>query len=310
MTLSKLNFSKNWDRLKNYFLVESGGKRILALKRAGVYSCTLFALSTIVMAWFGPKTDRTFYQQTSERQKFEEDKVPGVIANAMAQLFLSGKRKQAEDKKNEANKKQRQASIRYLAPQVVGMKPNVPRSIRQGAKLVGFLLSAIDTRVPAPVRVRILQGGEVNGVAIEAGSVLTGQFSYSGTGKLLHINFSRIDTVDGEPKRIQAQALNVGNYSPGIIGEEHSDTEVKVAAQMGLTMFAGMTDVLTEKESLGITANGVQAKPTMKNALLQGLSKSAQDRANQTASEISSTKDYLTISEGKEMIIELTEDFK
>jgi hypothetical protein len=85
---------------------------------------------------------------------------------------------------------------------------------------------------------------------------------------------------------------------------------MKLAAGMGLTMFSGMADVLTEKESLGLSANGVQAKPTMKNALLQGLSRAAQDEAGRTQSEIASQKDYVVIPEGKEMIIQLTEDFQ
>lgn len=304
-----LNLKDGLNRLRDYFVEVSGGKRVLLLRRIGIYGGVGIFVLTALTALFGPKPDRTFYGQTSSRQKVD-DEVPGYVSNAMAQLFINGKKKQTEAQRADAMAKQKRTSIRYFASQLIGPKANVPRSIQSGAKLVGFLLNAIDTRAPSPVRVRISQGGEVNGVEIAQGSVLSGQFSYPGDGDQLYITFSRIDTPEGEPKRIQAQALNAGTYTPGILGESHSDSSAKTAAQVGLTMFAGMTDVLTEKESLGATYGGVQAKPTMKNALLQGLSRSAQDRANQTASEIGSAKDYLIVPEGKEMIIELTEDFK
>jgi hypothetical protein len=48
----------------------------------------------------------------------------------------------------------------------------------------------------------------------------------------------------------------------------------------------------------------------MSNALLQGLSKASQDQASRTASEIEQERNYVIIPEGKEMIIELQEDFK
>lgn len=150
----------------------------------------------------------------------------------------------------------------------------------------------------------------MGGVEIERGSVLSGQYSYPGAGEKIFLSFMRLDTPEGDPKKVQAQALDSGSYTTGITGEVFSDKGTKVAASLGLTMFSGMADVLTEKESLGFSQNGVQAKSTMKNALLQGLSRSAQEQTGRMASEIGSSKDYLVVPEGKEMIIELTEDFK
>ena len=75
-------------------------------------------------------------------------------------------------------------------------------------------------------------------------------------------------------------------------------------------MFAGMADVLTEKESLGFSMNGVQPKPTMKNATLEGLSRAAQDETNRTRDGITNQKDYVVVPEGKEMLIELVEDLE
>lgn len=302
-----------WVNAENYFLQASGGKTILVLKRAGLVLGGGLLMLAVFMAWSGPKDDKTFYLQTSQPQKDHKktsDEIPGAVSSAIASLFDVGKKKMVDEKKNAETKKQRKVAIKYFAPQIIGGKTNVAKSIRSGAKLVGFLLNAIDTRSSSAVRVRIAQGGEMGGVEIEKGSVLTGQFSYSGSGDRIFVSFIRLDSPDGEPRKIQAQALDSGDYTAGVSGVVHSDGGAKTAASLGLTMAAGMADVLTEKESLGFSQNGVQAKSTMKNALLQGLSRSAQDQTGRMASQINSVKDYVIIPEGKEVIIELTEDFK
>jgi hypothetical protein len=292
--------------LTSYFTQTSGGKTILLLRRAGVVTGGAFLALTLVMAWLGPAQDRTFYTQTrnSESGQANQPEIPGRINQAIVALFNSGKRK------NEAAQKNRKAAIKYLAPQVLGAKVGSQRTMRSGAKLVGFLVAPIDTRSPAAVRARISRGGESGGVEIAAGSVLTGQYSYGGTGDRVYIAFERLDTPEGQSRRIQAHALDSGTFTPGIAGVFHSEGGMKLASQLGLSMFSAMTDTLTEKESLGFSQNAVQAKPTMKNALLQGLSRASQDQSSQTSAKIESVKDYAVVPDGKEMIIELTEDYK
>lgn len=299
--------------MKRFFLQVSGGKTIVVLQRVGAVAGGGLLLLAAGMAWFGPAEDRTFYLQTNETQNRGEEEPgnPGTaVSGSVAALFTNSERKKELEARAAMEQKRKRVVIKYYAPQLVGMSNKTPKAIRSGAKLVGFLLKAIDTRAPSPVHVRIAQGGEVNGVEIEKGSVLTGQYSYGGSGELVFVSFSRLDTPEGEPKKIQAQALDSGTYTAGISGEVHSDASVKTAASLGLTMFAGMADVLTEKESLGAAQNDVQAKSTMRNALLQGVSRSAQDQTGRMQNEINSAKDYVVIPEGKEIIIELTEDFK
>lgn len=295
---------------RQFFTIESGKKKIFAIKRAGVAIVGGIMALAVGLAWLGPAEDRTHYRQTSEPETATEKPETASSSSGLSGLFDSGEKRKQEEKRAEAERRKRQVAIKYFAPQVIGTNSKEPRAIRTGAKLVAFLLRGIDTRNPGLVSARISKGGEVGGVEIEAGSVLRGEFSYSGSGDKVSVTFSRLDTPDGEPKRIAAAALDAADYTAGLRGETHSDNGVKIAAQMGLTMFSGMADVLTEKESLGgFSASSVQAKPTMKNALLQGLSRSAQDETNRTASEIGSAKDYVIVPEGKEMIIELTEDY-
>lgn len=301
------------ERMKGFFLQASGGKTVLVLQRTGVVAGGGILLLAVGMAWLGPAEDKTFYMQTSQRQQRDGDEpTPSgtEVSAPVASLFSNSERKKESERRQEVEQRRKSVSIRYYAPQIIEGKSKAPKAISSGRKLVGFLLNTIDTRSPSPVRVRVSQGGESNGVMIERGSVLTGQYSFAGVDGRVFVSFSRLDTPDGEPKRIQAQALDSGTYTAGISGEVRSDAGLKSAASLGLTMFAGMADVMTEKESLGFAQNGVQAKSTMRNALLQGLARSAEEQTGRMAAEINSAKDYVIVPEGKELIIELTDDFK
>lgn len=222
---------------------------------------------------------------------------------------MAGSKAKEAAKRQDADEKRKRVSIRYRAPQIVGDDDGSPKAIRAGSKLIGFLVNPIDTRAQSLVRVRLPRGGEHSGVEIEPGSILVGQFAYSGEDDRVYVAFSRLDSPEGRVKKINAVALDAGNFTPGIVGEEFTGGGAKIAASMGLSMFAGMADTLTDRESLGNSFNGVQAKPTMKNALLQGMSRTAQDQASRTASAIEQTRNYVIVPEGKEMIIELQEDF-
>lgn len=262
------------------------------------------------MAWFGPGVDHTFYRQTFETSLNQTRGDETQNSGSLAGLFNSGEKKSASQKREDDLKNRRKLAIRYSAPQVVGVNSKGPKSIKMGSKLIAFLMTAVDTREPSLVRALIPHGGSAQGIEIEKGSILYGHFSYAGSSDKVQVHFSRLDTPDGYSKKIAAVAMDAGDFSVGLRGDSFTGGGVKLAAGMGLTMFSGMADVLTEKESLGFSANGVQARPTMKNALLQGLSRAAQDEAGRTQSEIASMKDYVVIPEGKEMIIQLTEDYR
>lgn len=271
----------------------------------------MFFVGIIGVAWFSPNENHTFYQRTNQSANRSTNAGNRQqVAATDNSLFANGQKQMNAEKRAEAEKSKRRVAIKYFAPQILGQKSSEPRAIRTGSKLLGFLMNAIDTREPSMVRVLLPQGGESSGVEIEGGSILSGQFSYGGSGDKVFINFHRLDSASGQLKKIVAQALDSRDFSSGVRGEVQSDNTLKLASQVGLSMFAGMADVLTEKESLGFSQNGVQAKSTMKNGLLQGMSRAAQDQAGRTSSEIQSMKDYVVLPEGKEMIIQLTEDFQ
>lgn len=264
-------------------------------------------LVAVGAAVFTPNEDHSFYKRTNQAQKRVSNSSQAASPVPANPLFISGQQQLSAEKRAEAERSKRKYVIKYFAPQILSQKGSEPKSIRTGSKLLGFLMNAVDTREPSMVRVLLPQGGQSSGVEIERGSVMVGQFNYGGSGAKVFIVFHRLDTASGQVRKIAAQALDSRDYTVGVRGEVHSDNTVKLASQIGLSMFAGMADVLTEKESLGFSQ---AAKPTMKNGLLQGVSRAAQDQAGRASSEIQSMKDYVVLPEGKEMIIQMTEDFQ
>ncbi len=227
-------------------------------------------------------------------------------------LLFSGSKQLVESQRREADQKKSLSSIKYFASQIVGTTNKAPKVVETGSRLLGFLLTAIDTREPSLVSVLLPHGGtSSSGVEIPQNSVVMGNFSYRGSGDKVTLSFSKLNTPDGDRLSIAAVGLDAADYTAGVRGKVYSDNNLKLAGTLGLTMAASMTDVLTERESIG---NGfgtsVEAKPTMKNALLQGVSSVAKDQAGRISDQINSTQDYVFIPKGKEVIVQLTEDYK
>lgn len=306
-----LKAGEKLEKLKKYFQEKSGGKSIVRIKKLFPLFIVISLVITALLSFVIPKEDHTFYKHTSGRSEYKEVKSETPISDALKRLFEAGKQQLYADKKAEAEQNRKKFSVKYSANQIVGDDNNGPSMIRSGAKLIGILKNPIDTRAQTMVRAILPRGGQFGDVEIEPGSTLVGHFSYNGDNDIVYVKFSRLDPPDGSsPKKISATALDAGNFTPGIQGEEFTGNGTKLAASLGLSMFAGMTDTLTDRQSLGNSFNGVQAAPTMKNALLQGLSRASQDQASRTASEIQQVRNYVIVPEGKEMIIELQEDYK
>lgn len=264
--------------------------------------------------FFGGGEDRTFYSSQSGSLLSNERASPadgnGGNPAEIEHLLNSGSKQLAEEKRREIEGRKRASSVKYYASQLVGQNPKVPKVIETGAKLLGFLITAIDTREPSLVSVLLPHGGvSDSGIEIPKDSVLMGSFSYRGTGNKVVLSFSRLDTPDGDRISIAAVGLDASDYTAGVRGEVHSDDGLKIASTLGLTMAASMTDVLTEREALS-NFGPAEAKPTMKNALLQGTSDVAKNQAGRMSEQINETKDYVFVPKGKEVIVQLTEDYK
>lgn len=301
-----------WAKVKAYFLEDTGsGKSSLNVKRAGIAGGGLVLLLAGLGAVLSPSEDLTFYNQNSSSKDDIED-TEAVSENQVSEvngLFVGGSKALAEQRRLEAARKRGAVTIKYFAPQIIGAPTKGPKAIKMGAKLLGFLLTSIDTREPSLVSVLLPRGGvSDSGMEIPKDSILIGNFGYSGEGSKVALQFARLDTPDGDSIKISAVGLDAADYTAGVRGKVFSDNTVKLVSSFGLTMAASMTDVLTEREALSAFGYA-EAKPTMKNALLQGVSNAAKEQAGRMSEEISSKQDYVVIPKGKEVIVQLTEDF-
>ena len=87
---------------------------------------------------------------------------------------------------------------------------------------------------------------------------------------------------------------------------------MRVASSLGLTLVAGMSDVLTERESLGgggILPGSITPKATMRNALYHGVSEVARSEATRQAEAIGQEQEYVTVDAGTDLIVSLTKAY-
>ena len=206
--------------------------------------------------------------------------------------------------------------INYRAKQVLVSEGafDAARTIPMGTNLIGRTLTTIDTRQSDQlVKVLLPYGGRFrSGGDIPKNSIVFGQVSYSGKGKKVFIKFGKGTLPGGQEFSLEAQALSSGDYSPGISGSFHGNADLRVASTLGLTMVAGMSDVLTEKESLGgsaLQSGAVTPKANMKNALYHGVSEVAKSEAGRQAEAISDEQEYVTVDAGTDLIVSLTKAY-
>lgn len=304
---------EKYKKLTRIFFLESAGKKTLNLTRVSIVGASTSLLFFTLSAILSRKEDHTFYVQSSDdRGPIVDQPIERSSTNReMQNLFASGSQKLEREQQRAENSKHKAGSIKYFAPQIVGSRSNGLKSIKSGAKLLGFLLTSIDTREPSIVRVVLPHGGTSDtGFEIEKNSIITGSYTYRGDGSKVSLLFSRLDAPDGDSQKISATALDASDYTTGIQGTVYSDDGVKVVSSLGLSMAASMTDVLTEREVLGNSAGPAESKPTMRNALLQGLSRVTEAEAGRVSEGINDTKDYVVVPKGKEIIIQLTEDLR
>ena len=184
-----------------------------------------------------------------------------------------------------------------------------------GANFIGKLASSVDTREQGQVvKVTLPYGGRhPKGGSLPRNAILYGTSVPEGESEKVFIRFHKVIFPDGKECRIDAQALNSADYSPGIVGIKHSNTDLKMASSMGLTMVSAASDVLTQRsgfQALGGIPMGVDSPDaTMKNAILQGVSQVSRQEAQKQAQDLGNVPDYVTVPEGADLIINLLSPF-
>lgn len=303
------------DRIKRFFLKRDGKKKVLNKKSVGIFLGVLLFLGILVLLIKVLNEDTSVAEHSdqgatrnvgakeSDHQKPSDPKVERLLENS---------EKNSKNRRYSTSQRRSSYNYRYKAKQVLNRNDgdNSYKSLPIGTNMIGKLLTSIDTRETDQLyKVILPYGGKFkNGGEISKGSILFGKIRYSGKGDKVFMKFEKGIYPNGKEFEIHAQALNSGDYSPGILGDFHGKAGSRIAATLGLSMVSGMTDVLTEKTELG-KAGAVAPKANMKNAMFAGVSKVTELEASRQAQKLSQEEEYVTIDAGKDLIVNLTAGF-
>ncbi|MBX3034591.1 MAG: hypothetical protein KF865_11760 [Bdellovibrionaceae bacterium] len=311
-----------WDAAKSsvrsFFLVKDGGKEVLRTTRALLCAAAVILVGVCVSLFFGGQDDTSYLGKTDKPLSADvgdqTPTTPPATGGKVGSLFRNSEaRGTGETRKRPSGGGMK---VNYQAKQVLVSEGafDPARTIPMGTNLIGKTLTTIDTRqADQLVKVLLPYGGRFHaGGEIPKNSIVFGQVSYGGKGKKIFVKFSKGIFPSGEEFSLEAQALSSSDYSPGITGRFHGNADLRIASTLGLTMVAGMSDVLTEKESLGGSATqpgAVTAKANMKNALYHGVSEVAKSEAQRQAEAIGDEQEYVTVDAGSDMIVSLTKAY-
>ncbi len=312
-----LRLDKFKARVRNFFLVKDGGKEILRRTRVMLCAASIVLTGVCVTLFLGSQDDASFFGKTDKPLSLSDDArpTPPATDSKVGSLLKNS------EGRGTGGARQRPSGgagmkVNYRAKQVLVSEGafDAARTIPMGTNLIGKTLTTIDTRQAEQlVKVLLPYGGRFQGGGeIPKQSILFGHVSYGGKGKKVFVKFSKGIFPSGEEFSLEAQALSSGDYSPGVVGRFHGNADVKIASALGLTMVAGMSDVLTEKESLGgsaLQSGAVTPKATMKNALYHGVSQVAKTEAQRQAEAIGNEQEYVTVDAGTDLIVSLTKAY-
>lgn len=203
--------------------------------------------------------------------------------------------------------------LKYRATQVIQRQGGDPdRKLPIGTSVIGKLLTSIDTREQNSLVKVLLPYGVAfdHDRRIDRNSMLFGTVNYPGNGEKVFIKFHRVLFPDSREFKIEAQALGAMDYSPGLLGDYHDAAGTRMGSVLGLTLVAGMSDVLVEKEVSGQFSPVTTPKSTLKNAFYNGLTKATEQEAQRKAGKLAEEKDFITVEAGLDLIVSLTETFK
>lgn len=308
-------FKKVVEKFKSYYLEDEGGKSVINRKNVKLTFSVIIGLTTIFQI-FAPQDDSIFGKSYKPFENDEKGVAKIQVDNGEAIVNAHDLEAHAQGNTSSGKLRAKPIKLTYNARQVFerteaqGLMTPIP----SGTNFVGKLVNGIDTRQDNQTLKVILPygGSHPSGGKIPRDSVLLGSASYSG-GERVYIRFSRIIFPNGQEYRIDAQALSSGDYTPGLLGIHHSETDLRVAGSLGLTMVSAVTDVMTQRTVHGSNPYGMgtaQPDATMRNATLQGVSQVTKQESERVGSKMKDKEEYLTVMTGGDLIISLLTQFK
>ncbi len=176
-----------------------------------------------------------------------------------------------------------------------------------GSIVQAKLITAIDTRDASQIIKATVT--ERSFLSLPYKTLVFGQ-AIMGPSKKVLLNFDHALLPSGEELDIKAQGMSSNGRTIGILGDYHGKMSTRAITTVGLTVLAGASEVLTEKQSFGGFQGNVAAKPNLRNAMYSGISKAAESEASRHAEDLNQEPEYVTVPSGTDFQIQLLEKIK
>ncbi|MBI3535552.1 MAG: TrbI/VirB10 family protein [Deltaproteobacteria bacterium] len=268
---------------KGLFYSQDGIKKTLSTKTLTVCGLTTFVVISTIIIFQGTPENQNPDQLKSNILPPEQS-----IQSAAVSIppNLNSETKADNENKREKNVNKRQV---FKGPQLLTR----PRTVKipPGSMLQAILLSGGSN---GPVKAQAQESLIVDGeTLIEEGTVFLG--NGESTAERLQIYFDQIIFKDGSFETIRAQACDPNDKIAGIKGSRVGGQVVKLATGIGLSFVGGMSEGLQSSTSQGGVAI---KKPTLRNALLNGVETASLEQSHEIMSEIRNKPITIEVSQG------------
>ncbi len=227
--------------------------------------------------------------------QFSESDESGQIPNLTANAQLLEPELLKADSRAAGSASQRQGTGNVLEAPTLIVRPRI---LKLTPGLMGkavLVTGASNGPVKAKLTERLAQYGEE---ILEAGSILLG--SGNSSNDRLTVQFDKVLTPDGAVTKLKANALDKSDMIAGLKGSVALGRSLQIAGGIGLNVLGGFADGLQENEAIG---NQVARKATLKNAALNGTSKSAFEEARNMMSRLKENTPTIEVAAGKDFFV-------
>lgn len=291
-----------------FFKKESGEKTVLDKKRLFVVLGSAIALCLtlwFVLMWYD---DTSVLVKTTTQPNNSNAETPSTaVENDSSHTGSIGDSQVLGNvpKSNKPSRKAVKPFIKYKASQIIDLSSDgTEKQNARGTVLRVRLLTSVDTREPSQICKAMVLEQTLDG--LPAKSLLFGN-AVLGASRRAIINFDHALLPTGEELTIKAQAIDSKTNLIGVNGDYHGKMGTRALGTMGLNMVSGMGEVLAQKESLGGFQGQVAIKSSLRNALYNGLAKTAENEASRQAEYLNQEPEYVLLKSGSEFSIQLLE---
>lgn len=149
-----------------------------------------------------------------------------------------------------------------------------------------------------PIRALLTEDIIVNGeTLVKEGTIIIGQGS-SGEERLM-VRLTHLVFSDGNHMRIDAQACDLTDKMPGLIGSNVKGQALKLSGALGLG-FLGGTAIGLQKRQAGTQGD---EPPSMQDALLNGVAVASLEQAQSMTSDLKNTNPLFEVPEGRKFFV-------